>query len=75
MHNAMVIRGRLVGPWSVELDEPVGDLTAEVEVIVRTRPRNNVGSPQNLSDFWNTLPPGNRTKEDIDRQLAEERGA
>ena len=40
MQDAIVIRGRLTGPRSVELDEAVSDLEAQVEVIVRSSDRN-----------------------------------
>lgn len=74
MQNAIVIRGRLVGPNNVELEEPVSDLTAEVEVIVRPRPSNELtDSSSNILDFLRQLPPGNRTREDIDAQIREER--
>ena len=38
MGNAILIKGRLTDPPSVELDEPVADVTAEVEVILQPRP-------------------------------------
>jgi hypothetical protein len=74
MQSAIVIRGRLIGPTNVELDEPVSDLAADVEVIVRPRPANEHSAPNaNILDFLRQLPPGTRTREDIDAQIREER--
>ena len=75
MQNAIVVRGRLVGPRNVELDEAVQDLAADVEVIVRSRGAGVAAPPTNILDFLQSLPPGTRTKEDIDAQIREEREA
>lgn len=74
MQSAIVIRGRLVGPTNVELDEPVPDLAADVEVIVRPRQETEAARPSsNILDFLRQLPPGTRTREEIDAQIREER--
>jgi hypothetical protein len=70
MQGIKFIKGRLVGPRNVELDEPVLDTAADVEVIVRTD-RHKAG--ESLSDFLRHLPPGKRSREDIDSQIREER--
>ena len=72
MKNAILVRGHLTGPRSVELDEPVADVTPEVEVILRPRPAGSA-EEQSLSRFLNSLPPGTRSREEIDQQLRQER--
>lgn len=72
MQNAVVIRGRLTGPRSVELDEPVDDLQREVEVIVRGKKSASLGGDAGL-ELLRRLPSGTRSREDIDRQIREER--
>jgi hypothetical protein len=73
MHKAIVIKGRLVGPKSVELDEAVTNAKGEVQVIV---PMGTDGaSPQveSVFDFLHRGSAGNRSREDIDKQIREER--
>jgi hypothetical protein len=71
MTRAVVVRGRLVGPIMVQLDEPVHEPTSEVEVILRVPA--DVGCNKGLAEFLRNLPAGTRTKADIDRQVQEER--
>ena len=75
MQTAMVIRGRLVGPRNVELEESVGDMSPDVEVIVRPKVQATAEGPKDLIEFPRSVPSGGRTREDIDHQLAEERSA
>lgn len=72
MHNAIVIGGRLVGPRNVQLDEPVMDLRAQIEVIVRCDQRQK-SNEQNLTEFLGGLPAGTRSRKDIDELLRSER--
>ena len=72
MRNAVVIAGRLVGPRQVELDEPVSSLGAQVEVIIDSQSAAQAKNGS-LAAFLDGLPPGSRSREDIDRQLASER--
>jgi hypothetical protein len=66
------VRGRLTGPRRIDLDEPVDDVTGEVDVFVR--PVEPKAAPRrSLTDVLRSLPPGTRSKEDIDRQMAAER--
>ena len=65
------IKGRVVGPTTVELEHPFPELTREVEVVARV-PDTNGGK---LSEYLRSLPPGTRTKDEIDRQIREERDA
>ena len=69
MTRTVVIKGRVIGPQTVELDQPLPEHTSEVEVVARVK----TAGGGKLSDFLRSLPPGTRTKEDIDRQIDEER--
>ncbi|MGO9837138.1 MAG: hypothetical protein ACLP1X_23325 [Polyangiaceae bacterium] len=73
MERGVIVRGRLHGR-QIDLDEPVDQLEGEVEVTVRP-----VGaSHPTVADMLTliaTFPPGTRTKEDIDRQIVEERAS
>ena len=75
MQKALVIKGRLTGPRSVELDQPVTGAKAEVEVLVQ--PLNATPAPngETISQFLRRLPAGKRSKQDIDRQVQDERGS
>jgi len=73
MSESVIIKGRLVGPTRVELLQPVGDVEVDVEVLVHpTTPTSRPSSP-NLAQFLESLPIGNRTKEEVDAQIREER--
>lgn len=70
MEGRVVVRGRLRGRH-IDLDEDVDALDGEVEVTVRPF----AGPHPTVADMLAlvaTFPPGTRTKEDIDRQVAEE---
>ena len=69
MPRTVVIKGRVVGPRTVELETALPDRTQEVEVVARVADR--VGGK--LSDYLRGLPPGTRSKDEIDRQIREER--
>jgi hypothetical protein len=69
MPRTVVIKGRVVGPHTVELETALPDQTREVEVVARVADR--VGGK--LSDYVRSLPPGTRSSDDIDRQIREER--
>ncbi len=71
MPRTVVIKGRVVGPSTVELEQPLPERTREVEVVARVADKTN----GKLSDYLRSLPPGTRSKEDIDRQIREERDA
>lgn len=73
MPSAILVKGRLVGPTTITLDEPAPESTAEIEVILRMRP--DLGPRESLADFLRSLPPGTRTKTDIDFSLRQERGS
>jgi hypothetical protein len=75
MQRAVVIRGRLVGPTTVELDEPVSvpDVQRTVEVLLRIPADLASGETETIVEFLQNLPAGVRSKEEIDRQLVTER--
>jgi len=67
------VRGRLRGRH-IDLDEAVTEPDGEVEVTVRSVS----GAHPTVADLLAvvaTFPPGSRTKEEIDRQVAEDRAA
>jgi len=74
MQNAIVTSGRMTGPRSVELDEAVAELHGEVEVILRRRGDVEHGG-QSVFEFLRQLPAGKRTRQEIDRQVEQERTA
>jgi hypothetical protein len=74
VQGSIVIKGRLVGPKSVELDEPVNG-KPDVEVIVHPTENADEKSVPNVFDFLLQLPAGTRTRENIDGQILDEREA
>ena len=66
----IVVRGRLHGK-RIDLERSVEDMDGEVEVWVR--PVSKSPPAVRLLDTVAKFPPGSRTKEDIDRQIASER--
>ena len=73
MQSVRIIRGRLTGPTSVELDEAVSDAQGEVQVIVPQSPYGAARNGENLVAFLERLPAGTRTKQEIDQQIQDER--
>ena len=73
MERAFIVRGRLNGRTRIDLEEPVDEVTGQVEVFVRLVAPGHAQPEQDIFDFLRSLPPGTRSKEDIDRQIAEER--
>jgi hypothetical protein len=75
MQRAIIVRGRLSGRTRIDLDEPVDEVSGEVEVFVRPIEPKQPPLRRKLLDVIRSLPPGTRSKEDIDRQIAEERAS
>jgi hypothetical protein len=73
MERAIIVRGRLTGPKRIDLDEPLEGVSGEVEVVVRAVEAKAATPRRDIFDVIRSLPPGTRSKEDIDRQVAEER--
>jgi len=71
MDRGVVVRGRLRGRH-IDLDEPVAEPDGEVEVTVRPVTAAHPTVADMLAVVA-TFPSGTRTKEDIDRQIAEDR--
>lgn len=67
------MRGRLSGRSRIDLDEPVDELTGEVEVVVRGVEPTQPTPKQDIFELLRLLPPGARSREDIDQQIVEER--
>jgi len=74
MHRNVTVRGRLSDPRHIELAEPVRDIGGEVEVEVSIRPVSKTKGTDVFALIAN-LPPGSRTKAEIDRQIEEERAS
>lgn len=74
METALILRGRLSDSTHIELDEPITGIAGEVEVVVR-----GVTAPQvdtvDVFELIAACSPGARSREDIDQQIAEERGS
>ena len=73
MKNTLLIHGRLTGPTTIELDQPISDVEGEVDVIVR-RKVETAEESETVFEFLSKLPPGTRSREDIDQEIREERG-
>lgn len=71
MNRTVVVSGKLSDSRHIELDEPVTDLEGPVEVVLRRIASEGCG--EDIFDFIAKLPPGSRSKEDIDQQIREER--
>ena len=69
----LVVRSRLSDSRHIELDEPITNITGVVKVTVRSAGAIEESCPEDIVDFINSLPPGTRTKEDIDKQIKQER--
>ena len=67
---SVVTRGRLSDSRHIELAEPIDGVGAEVEVVIRPL---QPSSGEDVFDIIARLAPGSRVKDDIDRQIREER--
>jgi hypothetical protein len=75
VEKEIVVRGTLSDERHVELHEAVSELTGEVEVVLRGVTTASATPMADILDFIVSLPPGTRTKEDIDQSLHAERDA
>jgi hypothetical protein len=72
MNQTITVTGHMTGPTNIELDEPLVDACERVRVTIE--PLRSPTEPEvGLADFVRSLPPGTRTKADIDRQIQQER--
>ena len=72
MERGVIVRGRLHGR-RIDLDESVEELEGEVEIVVRPVEAGRANTVESVFEFIRSLSPGTRTKDDIDRQITEER--
>lgn len=75
METALILRGRLTNSRHIELDEPVPGIDGEVEVVLRRVVMPGRPGTVDVFELIATTAPGTRSKEDIDQQVADERGA
>jgi len=75
MQRAIVVKGRMVTPTTVELAEAVSDVTGEVEVVLRELATALVEADESVFAFLRRIPSGRQTKDEIDQQLREERAS
>ncbi len=75
MEKAIVVRGKLTDARHIELDEPVNELDGPVDVVLRRVPSDAGEQRGDVFNFIAQLPAGTRSKEEIDRQLREERAS
>lgn len=73
MKRAIVVRGRFSDARHIELEEPVRELKGPVEVAIRAVGKSRRKTQPDVFEYIATLPPGTRTKQEIDRQIQEER--
>jgi hypothetical protein len=74
MERAVIVAGWMADPTHIELEEPLPGVLGKIEVVVRS-----TGASQpvamDILDLVSALPAGTRTKDDIDRQIHEERSS
>ncbi|MEX2213673.1 MAG: hypothetical protein WD768_06075 [Phycisphaeraceae bacterium] len=75
MRKAMIIKGTLTGPRHVELAEVAPGGGGEVDVIIHGAGANGSGPRRLLSEVLETLPVCGRTKDEVDRQLDDDRNS
>lgn len=73
MTTAMLVKGHLISPTRVELEEPVNCAGAEVEVLVRARTEGTEGAEASWEAYLAGLPTGTRTAGSIRSQIEDER--
>lgn len=74
MTRTIVVKGHIVGSNTVHVEEPLPEAADDVHVVLRIADEAD-GRPDRVVDFLRSLPPGTRSKEDIDRQIDEDRGS
>lgn len=74
METALILRGKLSNSRHIELDEPVPGADGEVEVVLRRVAKTSEPATVDVFELISATTPGMRSKEDIDQQIADERG-
>ncbi len=72
MERAVIVRGRISGARRIDLDEPLEEVSGDVEVLVRSVP-GTLHAKSDVDDVLRTLPRGSRTRAAIDSDVARER--
>jgi hypothetical protein len=73
--SPIVVEGRFVSPTQIELAQPVVVADADVEVEIRPRAAARREALIELLQRMAARPSRGRSKEDIDRQIEEERAS
>ena len=74
METAIIVRGRMADARHIELDEAVPEMAGTIEVVLR--PLHQPPAPTvDVFELIASLGPGSRAKDEIDRQLRDEREA
>jgi hypothetical protein len=73
VQRTIVLKGHVISSNTIRVDEPLPSKPRDVEVILRV-PDEEAGDPRRIVDLLMTLPPGKRSKQDIDAQIDEGRG-
>ena len=73
MRRAIVVKGRVTGPTTVELREQVAVTGSEVDVLVPVADDRQATTDKTVGDYLRRLPAGTLSKEDLDQQLDRER--
>jgi hypothetical protein len=73
MDQTLTIKARRISPTQVELEEALPDDVTEIQVVARRTTSDSSKTLDAFLDMISKLPPGTRSKEDIDRQIREER--
>lgn len=71
MSQVVVVRGHLVDDRTIELEQPVDRSASVAELRVKLQP--TMARKPGLVEFLESLPPGTRSKEEIDAELEAER--
>lgn len=73
MERTVIVNGRVTDDRHIELDEPVTGLRGAVQVVLRHRTPPPAKQAESVFDVIARLAGGTRSKENIDRQVREER--
>lgn len=74
MEHSIVAAGRIADPRHIELDEPLHAIQGRVEIIVRPAPKSSE-LRVDIMDVILAMPPGSRSKEEIDQEIEAERSS
>jgi hypothetical protein len=74
MERAVILRGRISGGRRIDLDEPLDEVTGEVEVVVRSVTHAS-GPRPDVRDVLSALPAGSRSQAELYAALGAERAS